>query len=423
MIEMEGMDHEQSESKEGKTLLGFLSLKCYYKHMKIWRGAVLLAGIGVLAIGAALWLTSRVQQTIAPEDDTPVVVEGEGGAPELDRHIMLDKLTNVWDVAFLPDDTLLFTERAGTISKLVDGQRIFMTTVPNIYAQGEGGLLGLTVDRNFGSNRFIYACYNTRQDIRVSRWKVTDNNAGLTDKTDIVTGMPVNTTTFPGRHSGCRLRFGADSYLWIGTGDVGQGASPQDPKSLGGKILRVDRNGQPAPDNLGGDNDPRIYSIGHRNVQGLAMLEIPRLGIYGYSVEHGPDKHDEVNALVRGNFGWDPVPGAYNEAVPMTDKTKFPLAIDAIWDSGSSTIAPSGMTFIKGAKWKGFNGRLAMAVLKGKQVRLLEIDGSGKLKSEQVLFDNEFGRIRSAVMGPNDDLYLTTDNGGGQDKIIRISPR
>jgi len=383
-----------------------------------------MVGIGVVAIGLTLWLVSRVRHALAPSaNNVPAVVEGEGGAPELNKKVMIDKLANVWDLAFLPDDTLLFTERSGTISKLVDGQRIFLATVPNVYARGEGGLLGLTVDRNFVNNRFIYACYNTPQDIRVSRWKVSDNAASLSEKTDIVTGLPVNTTTSPGRHSGCRIRFGADSNLWIGTGDVAQSANPQSHKSLGGKILRVDRDGKPAPDNLGGDFDPRIYSYGHRNTQGLAMLEIPRLGVYGYSVEHGPDSHDEINALVKGNFGWDPVPAPYTESVPMTDQSKYPEAIGALWDSGNSTIAPSGMTFIKGSNWKGFNGRLAMAVLKGKQIRLLEIDATGKLKSEQVLFDGEFGRIRSVVMGPNDDLYFSTDNGAGQDKIVKVSPQ
>lgn len=387
---------------------------------------MLLLGIGVLAIGIALWLTVRVRQALAPAaDDSQTVQEGKLGAPDLQRQIVLDKLSNVWDVAFLPDDTLLFTERAGTISKLAQGQKTVLLKVPDIFAAGEGGLLGMAVDPQFTTNRFIYACYDTPKDVRVSRWKVSADASTLTDKVDIITGIktyPITAQTPTRRHSGCRPRFGADGNLWVGTGDSAMYTNPQDPKSLAGKVLRVDRDGKPAADNLGEGFDPRIYNIGHRNIQGLAMYQVPRNGVYGYSVEHGPDREDEVNKLIKGNMGWAPAPPSYTESVPMTDKSKFPDAVDAVWNSGETTIAPSGMTFIAGARWKDFNGRLAMAVLKGKQVRLLEIIND-KVVSQQTVFEGEFGRLRSAVMGPNEDLYLTTDNGGGQDKIIRISPR
>jgi glucose/arabinose dehydrogenase len=394
--------------------------------MKNRRGTLLLLGIGVLAIGVALWLTVRVRQALAPAaNSAQTAQEGKLGAPDLQRQIMADKLNNVWDVAFLPDDTMLFAERAGTISKLVKGQKVELLKVPNLFAAGEGGLMGLTVDPQFADNRFIYACYDTPQDVRVSRWKVSADASTLTDKTDILTGIKtyqITAQTPTRRHSGCRPRFGADGNLWIGTGDSAIYTNPQDPKSLAGKVLRIDRDGKPASDNLGGTYDPRIYSIGHRNIQGMAMFQVPRNGVYGYSVEHGPDKEDELNKLVKGNMGWDPGRPSYNENVPMTDKTKYPDAIDAVWNSGDKTIAPSGMSFISGIKWKNFNGRLAMAILKDKQVRLLEIIND-KIISEQILFEGEFGRLRSAVMGPNDDLYLTTDNGSGQDKIIRISPQ
>lgn len=387
---------------------------------------MLLLGIGVLAIGVALWLTVRVRQALAPAvDDAQMVQEGKLGAPDLQRQIVLDKLNNVWDVAFLPDDTMLFTERAGTISKLAQGQKAIVYKLPDVYAVGEGGLLGLAIDPQFKDNRYIYACYDTRPDIRVSRWKVNADVTGLTDKVDIVTGIksyPVTPQTPNRRHSGCRPRFGADGNLWIGTGDSAIYTNPQDPKSLSGKVLRVDRDGKPVSDNLGGAFDPRIYNYGHRNIQGLAMYQVPRGGVYGYSVEHGVDREDEVNKLIKGNMGWSPGPPSYDENFPMTDKAKFPDAVDAVWNSGETTIAPSGMTFVSGAKWKDFNGRLAMAVLKDKQVRLLEIIND-KVVSQQTLFEGEFGRLRSAVMGPNEELYLTTDNGSSQDKIIRISPR
>ena len=379
--------------------------------------------VALLAVSFAVFVILRVQKSLAPApDNAPSIQQGQTGIPQLTEEVVMSGLSNVWDIGFLPDGTALFTERAGTISKIAGNNKQVIHTVTGIYAKGEGGLLGLVVDPDFSKNRYIYACYSTDKDVRVGRWKVNADISGLEEQQNIVTGMPVNTRFFPGRHSGCRPRFGADGYLWIGTGDVAGGTNPQDPKSLGGKVLRVDRNGKGAPGNFGGEFDSRIYNYGHRNVQGLAMYDQPKNGLYGYSIEHGPDKDDELNPLKLGNMGWNPVP-LYNELVPMTDKQKYPDAIDPVWTSGGSTIAPSGMTFISGKKWKSLEGRLAMAVLKNKHVRVFELDDSGKPKSEEVLFLNKYGRIRSVVMGPENNLYLTTDNGDGQDEIIRVIPR
>ena len=185
-------------------------------------------------------------------------------------------------------------------------------------------------------------------DNRVVRWEVTASLDGLLNRVDIVTGQPWFTN-----HNGCRPRFGPDGFLYVGTGDAAVGTNPQSGTSLGGKVLRVDRNGAAAPGNsppAGGD--ARIFNYGHRNVQGIAFRASDSFGV---SVEHGPDKDDEVNRIVPGNFGWDPVPG-YNQTVPMTDSTKFPNAVKAIWWSGTPTNAPSGATFLSGPQWKSWNG-------------------------------------------------------------------
>jgi glucose/arabinose dehydrogenase len=379
-----------------------------------------IAALLVVMLAVFLW---RVQHGAVPgvSDNAPIVPAAPLKAPELDKQVVLDGLTNVWDIGFLPDNTMLFTERAGTISKLADGKKVVVATVPGVLVQGESGLMGLAVDPDFANNRYIYVCHsNTNpKDMRVSRWRVDEAVTALTNQTTILNGKPIY---FAGRHSGCRPRFGADGYLWIGTGDEAIGANPQDPKSLSGKILHVDRDGKPAPGNLPAPFDPRIFSYGHRNVQGLAMLPRVKYGVYGYSVEHGSDRDDEVDQLRSGNMGWNPVPG-YNEAVSMTDKTKYPDAIDPIWTSGETTIAPSGMTFLLGEKWQLYEGRLAMAILKDKQLRLLELDDQGKLKGQETLLKDEYGRLRSAVLSANGDLYLSTDNGSGKDQIIRITPK
>lgn len=379
-----------------------------------------LAGIVVLILIAGIIL--KVKQGFAPAPEyAPSTQEGSEGVPRLERRVVLEGLSHVWDVDFLPDGTPLFSERAGTISKIADGQKVVLHSIGNVYVRGEGGLLGMTVDPNFAQNRFVYACYSTSQDVRVSRWRVNQDASKLSGQADIITGMPVNTSVFPGRHSGCRPRFGADGNLWVGTGDTARGTAPQDPRSLGGKILRVDRSGRGVAGNLDGEFDNRIYSYGHRNVQGLAMFAEPRDGLHGYSVEHGPSRDDEINPLRSGNMGWNPVP-LYNELVPMTDTQRYPDAITPLWTSGEATIAPSGMTFLTGDAWQSLEGRLAVAVLKNRHVRLIELDGLDKVASEEVLFQDEFGRIRSVVMGPGNELYITTDN-GTNDKIISIIPQ
>jgi aldose sugar dehydrogenase len=174
-------------------------------------------------------------------------------------------------------------------------------------------------------------------------------------------------------------------------------------------VLRIDRDGNGLPGNPGVDTpasglDPRIYTYGHRNPQGLAF----RSNGQAYSVEHGPDRDDEVNLLVAGgNYGWDPVPD-YNQAVPMTDTTKYPDARPAVWTSGVTTIAPSGATFLSGAQWEGWDGGLAIAVLKNMHLRVLLLNAQGVLLGERGGLANGV-RLRSAVQGPDGNLYIATD--------------
>jgi glucose/arabinose dehydrogenase len=167
--------------------------------------------------------------------------------------------------------------------------------------------------------------------------------------------------------------------------------------------------------------DPRIYTYGHRNVQGIAFSP----GGKAYSIEHGTGRDDEVNLLVaRANYGWDPVPpgggGGYDESQPMTDLTKFPNARTAVWSSGDPTIAPSGGTFLKGDKWGGWAGTLAMAVLKDQQLRVLAFDRTGTAVDQQWTRITDRGRLRVAVQGPDGNLYLAVDADPGL--ILKVTP-
>lgn len=328
-----------------------------------------------------------------------------------------------WDLAFTPGGQLLFTERTGKVRiRLASGTLRTLADPADVADVGEGGMLGLAIDPNFKTNRRIYTCFRSNAggaaDIRLVRWRVNDAVTALEGRADIVTGIPTNSI---GRHSGCRPRFGPDGNIWMGTGDATINTAPQSPTSLGGKVLRVDTNGKGVSGNATAPFDNRIYTYGHRNVQGIAFSP----GGEAYSIEHGTGRDDEVNLLVaRANYGWDPVPpgggSSYDESQPMTDTTKFPNARRAIWSSGNPTIAPSGGTFLKGDKWGGWAGTLAMGVLKDHHLRVIAFDSKGTAVSQQWTAIDDKGRLRVAVQGPDGNLYLAIDNDPGT--ILKVVP-
>jgi glucose/arabinose dehydrogenase len=374
--------------------------------------------IGLVVVGALLVLPSSpaaADPTLAVD---PAFVTG---------------LDHPWDLGFLPDGTMFFTQRSGQVSVRLPNGTVNEIVAPTdvVDGGGEGGMLGIAVDPQFATRRLIFVCYSSDAppgdafDNRVVRYKVNETFDGFSGTRAIITGMP-HTANAGGRHSGCRPRFGPDGNLWIGTGDAAQGVNPQSKTSLGGKVLRVTRSGNGVVGNKGVDKpssgwNPRIYTRGHRNVQGLCF----RPNGQAFSVEHGTGRDDEVNLLVAGaNYGWDPVPG-YNEQVAMTDLQKFPKAKVAKWTSGPSTIAPSGCTFLAGAQWENWNGALAMAVLKNTEVRLLFPDGAGNIPAGGDVIPAALNlgiRLRSAVQGPDGNLYLATDVGSPNGAIWKVTP-
>ena len=166
-----------------------------------------------------------------------------------------------------------------------------------------------------------------------------------------------------------------------------------------------------------------VWTLGHRNVQGLAIR--PGTGQV-FAVEHGPDRDDEVNLLQPGgNYGWNPDGGGrYDESVPMTDPA-ITGAIPAVWSSGETTLATSGATFLDGAQWGAYDGLLLVGLLKSQGVLALRLDDDGALVEQFRLpeLDGVFGRLRSVVQGNDGALYVTTDNGSNEDKLLRVTPR
>ncbi|WNV74982.1 PQQ-dependent sugar dehydrogenase [Geodermatophilus sp. DSM 44513] len=398
-------------------------------------GLVLLSGCAAPAAeepGAAAppapATPSATPPTVSPSPSAPPTPEP---APALDVAVLADGLDHPWDVAQAPDGTLLVDERAGGLTAVLpDGTvRELAADLGDLFATGETGLMGLVLDPGFADSRRFYTCQGVREDggaeVQVLAWSVDPGWTAATRVADPLVGdIPVNERS--GRHGGCRLRVDASGALLVSTGDTADADQPQDPGSLVGKVLRVDPvTGGPAPGNpFAGepDADPRVWTYGHRNIQGLALR--PGSGEV-YAAEHGPDRDDEVTRLrPGGNGGFAPVGPGYGEYVPMTDLS-LPDALPPSWVSADSRLAPSGATFLQGAQWQAHEGLLLAGLLRGRGVLALRLaeDGSQVEQFRLPELDGTYGRIRTVQQGLDGALYVTTDNGDGADQLLRVTPR
>ncbi len=380
--------------------------------------------------GAALLLSGLLTATLLTPTPELSVPRADAAVPDLAVSTVVSGLDQPWDVQPLPDGSLLVTER--TTRRLLRVAPGGSTATPvafprsSVWASGETGLMGLAVDPGFASNRRFYTCQggfnsatSSKRDVRVVSWRLSADSASATQSQVLLRGIPART----GRHGGCRLLLHSQGWLLVGTGDAAVGTNPRSLTSLGGKVLRINRlTGAPWPSNpyarASNLNKRKIYSYGHRNVQGLA--ERPGGGIW--SAEHGPSRDDEVNRLVPGgDNGWHPVPG-YNERRPMTDFGLPGVQQRARWTSGAGTIATSGATFIRGAAWGDLEGTLAVAALKGERVVFLRFGAQGNLAGSQTPAElRRYGRLRSVTQLGNGDLLVTTAN-GGNDRVLRVRP-
>jgi glucose/arabinose dehydrogenase len=370
---------------------------------------------------AAALLLAGCTSTAVPDEapDPSASSSAPSGAPVLDVAVVADGLDHAWDVAQAPDGTLLVDERSGGFTAVLPDGTVqeVQADVHDLFARGETGLMGLVLDPAFDGNRRFYSCQGVTDgssaSIAVIGWTVSDDWRTATRVADPLIGaIPVNRGS--GRHGGCRLRFTPDGALLIGTGDNAVGSNPQDRSSRAGKVLLAD----PAT------GEAAVWTYGHRNVQGLAVR--PGTGQV-FSVEQGTSRDDEVNLLqAEGNYGYDPdgADGGYDESVPMTD-TGIPGAIPAVWSSGEQTIATSGGTFLDGDRWGSYDGLMLVGVLKGQGVLALRLDDDGVLQEQFRLpeLEGTYGRIRTVQQGTDGALYVTTDNGSNQDRVLRVTPR
>jgi aldose sugar dehydrogenase len=313
-----------------------------------------------------------------------------------------------WGMAFLPNGDLLFCERNGRISLLKTNGDLTVLLTRAVNATGEAGLLGLAIDPAYSGNHYVYV-YESTDSNRVAR--LIFNNGVLSDDRIIVTGIPRSLN-----HDGGALAFGPDGYLYIGTGDAQKPMLAQDKNSQAGKILRVDRDGKPAAGNPFGN---RVWSYGHRNVQGFCWTSSGTM----FATEHGPSGefgwccHDELNIIKPGkNYGW-PLVFAGNE----TDSLTAPAA-----HSGNDTWAPSGCLWL-GASSLWPNTVVAGCLRGQKLIRFQLSDAGPSVLSVSDTLSGILKRLRNVAEAPDHSLCFTSSNRGsvsdppeGDDKIYRL---
>ena len=380
-----------------------------------------------------------------PGPDEPGPDPTPTDTPVLTRTVVLQGLSNPWDIAVAADGAMFFTERCRGLSvRHTDGTvtRLFGTTgsalvAPDVACIGQSGVHGVALDPAFATNRtlYVYMLSGTAapHTNRVVRLVLTSGYTSAGSRTDIITDIAfkevANGVGGAGSHSGGRIRFGPDGFLYVTTGDNHNPSLPQSPTMIGGKVLRVTTNGTAAPGNSPPAGfDARIFTYGHRNVQGITFR--PGTG-QPFIAEHGPNHSDEVTALVNGgNGGWDPqnrptlsCPSNYcgyagnASTMPMTDLTRFPNAMAPSWNNGGASQGMGPAEFLVGAQWRAWNGRLAVGIMGGSRLIILELSAAGTVSSTVNASLPEV-RYRGLTLGPDGNLYVATDTG----EIWRVTP-
>ena len=388
------------------------------------------------------------------------------------------KSESPWDMAFLQDGTMFFSEKcrglsvrlpSGKVNALlgVGGTTGFTTVKGDLFCDGQAGVQGVAIDPQFDSNRYVYLYSSSKGPNRtyggynniVMRMKV---DAALTSVSDIV--EIINDIGYkpmksdhpfggPGAHNGGRIRFNpGDGFLYVTTGDNHNGEGPQSPTQIRGKVLRVDRDGKAASGNSPPAGfDKRIFAYGFRNPQGIAFRPDTN---EPFIAENGPWHSDEVTKLANGgNGGWDPrdnrngrgpCPDAYcgyspnqmgalppaerSAFMPMTDLKTYPNALKPAWNNEGLSQGMCGNVWLVGKQWKEWEGRMAVGYAgigihgtpTGNRIDILDISKDGlSAKRQQLSWPTFAGRFRHLSLGPDNALYVA-DEGSGM--IYRVTP-
>jgi aldose sugar dehydrogenase len=376
---------------------------------------VLLAVLAAGNVGAAE-KCQLVEKGFGPEGKVAVKLE-----------TVVAGLEVPWGIAFLPGGDALVTERPGRVRlipaltkrKAGDATKLPLVATIAVDSDEEGGLLGVALHPQFEQNRFIYLYMTVREggrkSNRVERWRLAEDLGSARFDRRIVEGIPS-----AAYHDGGRIRFGPDGMLYAGTGDGRDPERSQDPGSLGGKVLRLTPDGEVPKDNPVAGNP--LYVLGVRNTQGFDWRE----GRF-YVTDHGPSGellrrgHDEVNLASPGaNLGWPTIYGCQTHSGMVTPSLTWRTA-----------VPPGGASFYTGTAIPDWRGSLLIGTLGSRHLHRVKFSPSDPAVVElhEVYFQDQAGRLRDVVMGPDGSAYVTTSNCDGRgdcppdrDKILRLLP-
>ena len=358
-------------------------------------------------------LTTSCAQTADPNIETPENIS-------LTTEIVVDKLDIPWGMVFLPDGSMLISEKAGVLLHVMDGERTEISGLPEIGRIGQGGFLDLEIHPNYADNGWLYFTYTSPEgegsggNTALMRAKISGNQ--LTEKELLYKATP---NTQRGQHFGSRIEFDREGFLYFSVGDRGnRDVNPQDITRDGGKIYRLHDDGRIPSDNPFVTEDgakTAIYSYGHRNPQGLVLH--PETGDL-WNHEHGPRGGDELNIVQKGkNYGWPVITYGINySGTSITDETERE-GMEQPQHYWVPSIAPSGMVFISSDKYPGMKGDLLVGSLSFQYLEQLKMDGNQVAQRIKLLED--IGRVRNVRQGPDGYIYVAVEGKG----ILRLIPQ
>jgi len=349
------------------------------------------------------------------EEPNPLPPTEPPGWPTDDTRTVKSGLNFPWEILWGKDNHIWMTERNGKISKIdpLNGNTVFSYTIPDIFAQGEGGLLGMVQHPDFLNNGQFFVIYNYNKNGVYTEKLVrfTFSNNAVTSPVTILDNIPA-----AGIHNGARLVISNETSpkLFISTGDANDISLVQNRNSLAGKILRINLDGSIPSDNPTSGNP--LWTLGHRNPQGLVLAN----NIL-YSSEHGPNIEDEVNIIEKGrNYGWPSVNGPCNEPGEVsfcnTNNVRIP-----IWSTGNATLATCGLDFYNADRIPQWKNSLLLVTLKDATLYQLQLSANGQtITGSKQYFRSTWGRLRDVCVSPAGRVYICTSNGGNNDRLVEI---
>ena len=331
-----------------------------------------------------------------------------------------------WGMAFLPGGEMLVTDRNGNFFQVrKDGSTLLVVGTPEVVSAGQGGLMDVVLDPDFENNKFIYLSYSKGKAVggknlaTTAIMKAKLENGQLSGQKDIFVAEPYSSTR---HHYGSRMQFGKDGYLYFSVGERGgHNENPQQIKGNDlGKVHRIKSDGSIPADNpfvKTAGAEPSIYSYGHRNPQGMTIH--PQTGEI-WTNEHGPRGGDEINIIAPAkNYGWPDITYGINyngKQMNPDTKTAKPNMEQPLYQ-WTPSIGPSGMAFVTGNRYKGWEGNLMTGSLRFQYLNRSVLKDK-KVVSEEILFKN-IGRVRDVRMGADGFLYIAVESPG---TVYRLTP-